>query len=389
MQLMELFISKGWKLTFASTAADSPHMIDFSQWPVSKVSILLNDNSFDACIIALQPSMVIFDKFMMEEQFGWRVAAHCPDALRVLDTIDLHCLRIARQKALKENRTFNETDLLEEEVTKREIASILRSDISLIISDIEMNLLISQFHLSAELLHYVPFLLKPITREQITAWKPFEERQNFVTIGNFLHEPNWNAVLYLKQEIWPMLKKELPCAELHVYGSYCSAKAEALHAPKDRFFIMGRAADAQAVVSKARICLAPLRFGAGIKGKLVEAMQCGTPSVTTRIGAEGMHGELNWNGTIANDAATFVQAAVQLYTDKIHWQHAQQNGIRIINEFYPEKKLGEKLVERLLTVQKQLAKHRLHNFTGAMLMHHTMNSTKYLSKWIEEKNRKL
>lgn len=364
-------------------------MIDFSQWPVSKVSILLNDNSFDACIIALQPSMVIFDKFMMEEQFGWRVAAHCPDALRVLDTIDLHCLRIARQKALKENRTFNETDLLEEEVTKREIASILRSDISLIISDIEMNLLISQFHLSAELLHYVPFLLKPITREQITAWKPFEERQNFVTIGNFLHEPNWNAVLYLKQEIWPMLKKELPCAELHVYGSYCSAKAEALHAPKDRFFIMGRAADAQAVVSKARICLAPLRFGAGIKGKLVEAMQCGTPSVTTRIGAEGMHGELNWNGTIANDAATFVQAAVQLYTDKIHWQHAQQNGIRIINEFYPEKKLGEKLVERLLTVQKQLAKHRLHNFTGAMLMHHTMNSTKYLSKWIEEKNRKL
>lgn len=389
VQLMELFISRGWNVTFASTGSDSPHMIDFSVWPVSKVSIHLNDDRFDTFISELKPDIVVFDKFMMEEQFGWRVEKHCPEALRVLDTIDLHCLRIARQKALKENRNFEQIDLLKEDVTKRELASIFRSDLSLIISDVEMSLLTQQFKVPETLLHYIPFMLKPLEEEHIRAWHSFEEREHFITIGNFLHEPNWNAVLYLKQMIWPLIKKQLPAAELHVYGSYCSAKIEALHAPKDGFFILGRAADAQAVVSKARICLAPLRFGAGIKGKLVEAMQCGTPSITTAIGAEGMHGSLEWNGCIANGAEAFAVAAVKLYSDKADWLKAQKNGIRIINEFYPEQKLGEQLVEKIQALQKQLEAHRLHNFTGAMLLHHTMNSTKYLSRWIEEKNRKL
>jgi glycosyltransferase involved in cell wall biosynthesis len=158
---------------------------------------------------------------------------------------------------------------------------------------------------------------------------------------------------------------------------------------KEGFLIKGRAEDAQAVVSKARICLAPLRFGAGIKGKLVEAMQCGTPSVTTSIGAEGMHGAFEWNGFIANDTAAIAQAAVQLYTDKEVWLTNQKNGIAIINSFYAKKRLGDLLIQHLLDVQGNLETHRLNNFMGSMLMHHSLLSTKYLSKWIEEKNRKL
>ncbi len=389
VQLMELFLAQGWKLTFASTAADSAFMIDFLNWPVSKVSILLNDNSFDTFISELQPSIVVFDKFMMEEQFGWRVAAHCPSALRILDTIDLHFLRVARHKALKENRSFEETDVLIEEMAKREIASILRSDISLIISDVEMRLLQNRFQIQNSILHYVPFLLNPILPADIANWLSFEQRQHFITIGNFMHEPNWNAVLYLKHEIWPLIRNELPQAELHVYGSYSSQKVEALHNAKEGFCIKGRAADAQAVVSKAKVCLAPLRFGAGIKGKLVEAMQCGTPSVTTSIGAEGMHGTFEWNGFIANETTAIAKAAVQLYTDRNTWTRSQQNGIQIINSFYAKEKLGKQLVQRILEVQADLENHRLHNFMGAMLLHHSMASTKYLSKWIEEKNRKL
>src|SRR4051812_9335687 len=339
VQLMELIIAQGWKLTFASTAADSEHMIDFSKWPVSKVSILLNDSSFDEFISALQPSIVVFDKFMIEEQFGWRVAAHCPNALRILDTIDLHCLRMARQKALKENRLFEETDVLKEEMAKREIASILRSDISLIISDVEMQLLSTRFQIRNEILHYIPFLLNPISTEATNKWLTFEQREHFITIGNFVHEPNWNAVLYLKQEVWPLIRKALPQAELHVYGSYSSQKVEALHAVKEGFYIKGRAEDAQAVVAKARICLAPLRFGAGIKGKLVEAMQCGTPSITTAIGAEGMHGSFPWNGIVANETTAIAKAATQLYTDKDAWVKSQENGVGIINSFYAKERL--------------------------------------------------
>jgi glycosyltransferase involved in cell wall biosynthesis len=389
VQLMNLFLEAGWQLTFTSTATDSDHMINFSEWNVSKVSIRLNDASFDAVITRLNPDVVLFDKFMIEEQFGWRVAKHCPGALRILDTIDLHCLRIARQKAVKENRSFEWKDLLQEDVAKREIASIYRSDISLMISPLEMDLLRDYFRVPDQLLYYLPFLLEPLTPQAIKNWKPWEERTDFVTIGNFLHAPNWDAVLFLKQKIWPIIRNQLPDASLQVYGSYCTAKAEALHAPKDGFFIRGRATDAMQVMSDARICLAPLRFGAGIKGKLIEAMQCGTPSITTTIGAEGMHGQLEWNGRVEDDPEGFAKAAIELYIHKEKWEAARQNGPHILQEIYPGKELGRKWLMHLLQIQETLSLHRLGNFTGSMLMHHRLASTRYLSKWIEEKNRKL
>ena len=103
---------------------------------------------------------------------------------------------------------------------------------------------------------------------------------------------------------------------------------------KEGFLIKGRAEDAMQVVRKAKICLAPLRFGAGIKGKLVEAMQCGTPSVTTDLGSEGMHGDFEWNGIIANTPQEIADAAVKLYSDKTLWLRSQEKGIEIINNFY-------------------------------------------------------
>ncbi len=387
MQLIEVFLSQQWEITFASTAGDSEFMIDFSKWNLTKVSIQLNDSRFDTFVAKLQPTVVIFDRFMTEEQFGWRVAEHCPNALRILDTIDLHCLRSARQKAFKENRKFEEDDLLKEGITKREIASILRSDLSLIISTTELDLLLHFFKIEPGLLYYLPFLLEPLTDNDKQKWLHFHEREHFVTIGNFLHEPNWNAVLYLKQELWPLLKKELPNAALHVYGAYCPQKAVELNNVKDGFIVKGRAEDAHAVVLAARVVLAPLRFGAGIKGKLIDAMQCGTPSVTTSIGAEGMHANLNWNGFIEDDSSSFVKSAIKLYTDEKVWQRCQDYGRIIVEEIYSRKTLGPKFISQLLLLQSNLDQARLKNFMGAMLLHHTAASTKYLSKWIEAKNK--
>ncbi len=386
MQLIYLFQFKGWKITFASAAADSEFMFDVRDLGIDKVKIELNSESFDSFISNLQPSLVVFDRFMIEEQFGWRVAEHCPNALRILDTEDLHSLRAARQKAFKENRTFIPDDLICD-VAKREVASILRCDISLIISEVEMDILQNYFKVDASLLYYLPFMLKPIDIDSIGNLPTFEERNNFITIGNFLHEPNWNAVQYLKEAIWPLIKKELPETELHIYGAYPSQKVNELHQPNNSFFIMGRAPDANAVVLQARVCLAPLRFGAGIKGKLVEAMLCGTPSVTTDIGAEGMHDNLEWGGIIANTAQEIASAAIELYTNKIKWKKAQENGVAIINNFYSKTLLGEPFIKYILDVQNNLKKHRMKNFIGAMLMHHTMTSTKYMARWIEAKNK--
>jgi glycosyltransferase involved in cell wall biosynthesis len=388
VQLIRIFKDQGFEVTFASSASDSDYMIDLEKLHVTKKPIALNCSSFDVFVKELNPSIVLFDRFMMEEQFGWRVAENCPEAMRVLDTEDLHCLRLARQKAFKENRQFTNNNLLEEEAAKREIASILRCDISLIIAEYELELLHSIFKIDSKLLYYLPLLLDPIPISTIQKLPLFEDRKNFVFVGNFLHEPNWNAVQYLKETIWPLIRKQMPEAVLQIYGAYPSQKVLQLHQPKQGFYIMGRANEAQDVVRNAKVVLAPLRFGAGIKGKLVEAMQCGTPSITTTIGAESMSGNLPWNGFIADEAPVFANKAVELYQNKILWQKVQKSGFKIIEKRYLKSLFADDFVKYILKVQSHLNQHRLGNFLGALLHHHTMTSTKYMSRWIEEKNKK-
>jgi len=389
VQLISIFKEQGFDVTFASPAMDSVYMVDLESLGILKKSITLNCSSFDVFVKELNPSIVLFDRFMMEEQFGWRVAENCPDTLRLLDTEDLHCLRLARQKAFKENRPFSTDNLLVEDVAKREIASILRCDVSLMIAEYEMELLQTVFKIDSNLLYYLPLLLEPITISTIQNLPSFPERSNFIFIGNFLHEPNWDAVLYLKEMIWPLIIKQIPEAVLQIYGAYPSQKVLQLHQPNQGFYIMGRADDAQEVVRIARVVLSPLRFGAGIKGKLVEAMQCGTPSVTTTIGAESMCGDLPWNGLITDDAQVFADKAVELYHDKFLWLQAQENGFNIIERRYLKSMFAIYFVKHILNVQTHLKQHRLHNFIGTLLQHHTLASTKYMSRWIEEKNRKV
>lgn len=387
MQLISLFQKQGYEITFASPAQDSDFMVDLSRFDVVKQTIHLNCSSFDVFVKELNPSIVLFDRFMVEEQFGWRVAENCPDALRILDTEDLHCLRTARQKAFKEKREFITSDLLVEEVAKREIASILRCDLSLMISEYEMELLATIFKIDGSLLYYLPLLLESNAIPDLEKLPSFEERTDFVFIGNFLHEPNWNAVQYLKETIWPLIKKQLPEAVLNVYGAYPSQKVLQLHNAKQGFLIQGRAENANEVVENARVVLAPLRFGAGIKGKLLEAMQCGTPSVTTSIGSESMKGNLDWNGFVEDNLNSFADKAAQLYQDKNLWLQAQKNGVEIIKERYLRTLFEEDFAVQIAFLVSNVKQHRLNNFMGELLQHHTLRSTKYMSKWIEEKNK--
>ena len=385
LQLINLFLEQNWQVSFACAASESDYSFDLKSLGISTLHIVLNDSSFDDLVKNMQPHMVLFDRFTSEEQFGWRVAQNCPNALRILDTIDLHCLRLERQEAIKQNRDFSLLDL-NSDFAKREIASIYRSDVSLMISDYEMDLLINHFKIDNSLLHYVPFLLDPILIKN-NQWPSFSEREHFLSIGNFLHEPNWDAVLFLKQFIWPLIRKQLPKAEIHIYGAYPSKKVFDLNNLKEGFLIKGRADSLERVMKKTKVCLAPLRFGAGIKGKLIDAMQFGVPSVTTDIGAEAMHGEYPWNGIIANQPHKFAEAAVELYTNEIKWQQAVENGAQILNNFFLKSNHSDLLIDKLLILKNQLKSHRSSNFIGEMLMHHTVMGTKYMSLWIEAKNK--
>ncbi len=383
LQLLLFLKNKNYEITFCSAAMRSDYSLDFDDLNIATQQIELNSSSFDNYIKSQNPDIVIFDRFMIEEQYGWRVAENCPEALRILDTEDLHCLRLARQVAYKKGTEFELDSLLLQEVAKREMASILRCDLSLIISEFEMQVLQNVFNISEKLLHYIPIFAEKSTGVIAS----FEERNNFLFIGNYLHEPNKQAALLLKKEIWPLIRKQLPEAKIQIYGAYATQEILQLNNIKQGFLVKGRAQDANEVMVNSRVLLAPMPFGAGLKGKLSEAMQNGTPSITTNIGAEGISNNSNWNGFVTDDYNEFANVAVRLYSDKEDWNSAQEKGFKILTNRFDKSLFEDELQNRIVELQTNLKEYRKQNFFGALLHHHTLTSSKYLSKWIEAKNK--
>lgn len=386
LQLIKLFLNKSWDITFACSAKKTKNEFSLVNLNIEEVFIELNNSSFDDFLKKTKPTIVLFDRFLTEEKFGWRVAEVCPNAIRILDTEDLHFLRNVRANQYKKRQKFTNEALLNSDEAKREIASILRCDLSLIISTFEMNLLKSIFNINENLLYYLPFLLDKIDKNQTEKWKTFEERQNFIFIGNYYHKPNIDAVITLKMRIWESIRKVLPKSELHIYGSYMNQQIQQFHNEKEGFIVKGFTEDSKREISKAKVLLAPINFGAGIKGKLTEAMICGTPSITTKIGAEGMHSNLSWSGIIADDFNEFSKNAVKLYSNKSVWEISQKNGIEIINSIYDKEKLEKPFINKISELKDSLKEHRTKNFLGSLLQYQTLQATKYMSKWIELKN---
>ncbi|WP_375239325.1 glycosyltransferase [Aurantibacter sp.] len=385
LQIIDLFLKADYKITFATACAKTDNAFNLEPINIETVQIQLNNSSFDSFIANLNPNVVLFDRFMIEEQFGWRVSEQCPNALKILDTEDLHSLRKGRQQAFKNKEEFNDTYLYNN-FAKREIASILRCDITLMISEFEMELLQTKFNVQESQLHYLPFLIEMDT-ESLENTPKFKERNHIVTIGNFMHEPNWQSVLLLKQQIWPKLSQLLPQAELHIYGSYVSQKATQLHNPKERFFVKGFAENVDAVMQNAKICTAYLPFGAGLKGKLLDAMQNGTPCAMNSIALEGMFGDLKPNGIIEDKIDDFITKTVSLYNNKLEWVKAQENGFKILDKRFSKSLFEADFNYKIEDVLKNISTHRNQHYISQVLQHQTLQSSKYMSKWIEEKNK--
>ncbi|MDF0717197.1 glycosyltransferase [Muricauda sp. 334s03] len=385
-QLLETFLIFGHEITFASTASKTEYSLDLEKMGITGISVQLNHSSFDDFVKELSPDIVLFDRFMVEEQFGWRVAEFAPNAIRILNTEDLHALRKAREEAKKTGKPFEIDDWKNHPTTLREVASIYRCDISLMISTFEMEILQQELHIPSNLLLHLPFMVD-VSAISEAKYIPFEARNGFVGIGNGKHAPNVDAIKVLKHEIWPRIQKQLPNAEIHIYGAYLPQQVNEMHYPKSGFYVKGWAENVDTVLKNAKVLLAPIQFGAGIKGKLLDAMRTGTPSVTTTIGVEGMHGEQPWNGTITDNWDDFAQAAVELHQNQEPWEKAQQKGVELLQTFYDKTLLQNQLLERVNQLSESLETHRQCNFIGKLLQHQTMASTKYMAKWIEEKNR--
>jgi len=387
-QLLKSLVEEGYAVTVVSPCKDNPFRKALEDLGIATHNLQANDSAFDVFIKELQPEIVFFDRFMCEEQFSWRVRKECPNALRILDSIDLHFVRRARESAAKSGGVALElesADLCSENAV-REIASILRSDLTLLVSEAERSLLIERVGISAELLAVVPLYYRLMDRVP-----EFEERVKFVTIGNFNHAPNFDSYKVLREMLWPQIRERLidrgvSNPELHIYGAYPKQEASFKGCPG--LVLKGFVEECQATLSSYRVNIAPLRFGAGIKGKIADGWSVGTPTVTTSVGAEGMRGEDGvFGGVVADDWDEFIAQAVELYLDQSLWRAASIAGMQIIATNFSEASAKDLFVPQLRKLIHSVSGIRERNLMGQILWYSGNRSTEYFSRWIEEKNK--
>ena len=382
-------LQQAGEVHIASAANPTEYSLNFQDAGITAHQIQLNDDGFDAWLSALAPDCVVFERFMTEEQFGWRVSNVCPQAMRVLDTSDLHCLRAAREQQVKQADRHPDTAPAEpdlfNDMALRELAAIMRCDLTLMISSAETQLLETRFGVSSALLHTTSFMLTPLPDPEI--WPGFTERQHLILLGNFRHAPNRDATRWLRER-WPQWQGRFPAGtEVHVYGGYGDHAIQQLHRPDIGFCVKGRADDALETLSRYRVNLAWLRFGAGIKGKIADAWLAGTPSVASPIAAEGMHGDLNWGSTVSGDPEAWISEVVRLYTSPDAWQVAVEQGRHIAAVCHPTAPQQQALLDRLASIKANLAGHRHQHFWGRLLQQQQFRASEYFSRWITLKNR--
>lgn len=364
---------------------------------------------------------VLFDTFVSEEYFGNYAFRNWPSAKRILDTQDLHSLRIERMKiAMSEpieaaltpdilsKVIYAEVDSTPETIHAREMASIFRCDHSLFVSDFEINLLNKKYgfpsgYISPSRFYYTQ---KEIDVSKANSYRlnySFERRKNLVWIGNFNHPPNLQAAQILIQVIYPELKKRLGNEiELHIYGAnfpkeikdlcsdpkYSGVKARGLMKSIDS-------------LSKYKLLVAPLIFGAGIKGKITDSWINLLPVVTTPIGAEGLilNKEQNQNNQDyfnhskqclfggrwdCWNVEQFVEQTFELYTDKVSWEVAIQDGLHCLKESHSLDKQQLQMEKLLLTIGRDQLP--MGGVVQDLLWNETLKSTSYLHKLINLKS---
>ena len=384
VQLLASFKAQHYQVIFASTAQPTAYSANLNELGIKTAQIQLNHNSFDDFIKNLGPAIVVFDRFMIEEQFGWRVAEYAPQALRILNTEDLHSFRNTREDCYKKGEEFTADKWRANAMAKREIASIYRSDLTLLISPTETELLKTEFCIPEDLLLTLPFMVEAVAYEKNQELPSFGERKDFMFIGNGKHAPNLDAIKFLKTAIWPLIRKKLPKSNLNIYGAYLPQQITEMHKPNEGFYVHGWLENLDRTLQLTRINLAPIRFGAGLKGKVIDGVRNGTPTVTTSIGAEGISDFLN----SYDDPNLFAQKAILLYSNKTDWLKAQDGQFKMLATQFAKEKLVPILFQKIDTLKQSLQEHRNKNFIGTLLQHQTMASTKFMSKWIAEKNGK-
>lgn len=252
------------------------------------------------------------------------IRKHAPAARVILNTSDLYFLRELRGAELS-GSVEQMSEALERKA--RELDIIRRCDRTIVMSDRELQILREEAPEAR--VDLVPLLFVDIPGRS----SGFETRGDILFIGGYLHRPNVDAVAWFCAEVWPLVRARLPDVRLHLIGSNPDAEIHALgHLPGVE--VVGFVEDIAPWFDRIRLSIAPLRYGAGIKGKLGTSLSYGVPSVATGIAVEGMHLVDGEHVLVADDAQAFADAVVRLYGDAALWNRLSDAGLRFVDETY-------------------------------------------------------
>lgn len=259
---------------------------------------------------------VMVSRHYVASEFLPLLRTHAPQARLIFDTVDLHYLRERRGAEVAGDAALARAA---ERTRALELAVIAKSDTTLVVSEIERALL------RADAPDARVELLSNLHRIA-GAGLPFAQRRDLVFVGGFRHPPNVDAVRWFVQEAFPSIHARLPDLRFHCIGSHTPPEIETL-AAQPGVIVHGHVADIDPFMDGSRIAIAPLRYGAGVKGKINLSMAHGQPVVATSCAVEGMHLRDGEDVLVADDPQAFADAVVRLYEDEALWNALARNGL--------------------------------------------------------------
>ena len=336
----------GWDVTFVS---DSPRKE--YHWVLKNVATelpryeqRLNDLGIRVCY-EVQGLMQILNTeggafrfaFLSYPEIAYRytplVRAFMPWAELIYDTVDLHFLRFRREAEVKGMDA--ELQMRTEHYERIETANLQSADVVIAITGEEKGEILERVPEST--VEIIPNIHQVADRPAACA-----DRSGLVFIGHYLHAPNVDAVKYFVSDILPRVRARLGDVDFFMLGSSMTEEIKSLASPG--VHAVGYVEDPDAWFEKARVFVAPLRFGAGMKGKIGHSLSCGLPVVTTSIGAEGMGLEHGTHALIDDDARAFADNIVRVYEDDSLWGRLSANGMAHVRKHFSQQTLERALV---------------------------------------------
>lgn len=336
--LLRLLAGLGYQVTFAAANLETPQPYT-SQLQAAGIEVLARPNppSLQGYLQQAGPCFdtIILSRVSVAARYMECARQHAPQARIVFDTVDLHYVREFRGAKVTGNMGLIKRAL---QTKAQELAAVKAADCTLVVSTTEKETLAQECPGAAvQIVSNIHQIFEPAPG--------FTFRKNLLFIGSFLHHPNIDAVQYFLADIFPLIKKKLAGVKIYMIGDSPPESIQNLAA--DDVIITGYVPDVSPFFKECKLSVAPLRYGAGVKGKVHLSLSYGLPVVASPMAVEGMPFIDKQHGLVANTPQDFCRAIVSVYQNEALWTKLSKNGQAFIKTHFSFKAAQRQLVNLL------------------------------------------